>query len=75
MTFWAVAYITGASTAFDQLEFFTEKTVAVELALIKPFYILIRILFRHDFKGLFTRRVTMAGGQKIPWVYRQNFTG
>ena len=49
--------------------------VAVELALIKPFYILIRIVFSHDFKGLFTRKVTLAGGQKIPWVYRKNFAG
>lgn len=62
MTFWVVAYITGGSTMFVQLEFFTEKTVAVEHAFIKPFYFVIRILFKHDFKGLFTREVTLAGG-------------
>lgn len=47
---------------FVQLEFFTEKTVAVEHAFIKPFYFVIRILFKHDFKGLFKREVTLAGG-------------
>ena len=73
---WPGLYITGSSTVFHQFDFFTEKMVAVELAFIKPFYFLIHILFRHDFKGVFRggRRVTQAEGEKIAWVYKQNFT-